>query len=257
MAVRPVKEAEKVTFEFQVVVSTEFIEDSIDTHGLRPPSDWQISFELEDIPPPLRRRLRLAHQRYIGVEPYPAFPRPIGDPELFLQALEPWLDQVEAEAAEAEKEQELAAQAEAKAQLSFREEMERWTAENGSLRLRAALERGYRANTTYAIERGASEFPGFWVDTADDCEWGERTDPSEEALLLEQGVEGHIARQGAELEHRIVWLEESPRALDRKLEEDEDDVFEAQEAIVVPHYLGRYTLVLPVDPDLHNPVEAS
>lgn len=256
MSVRPVEQAEKVTFDFRIVVSSEFVEEQIDADGVRPPADWDISFDLGEIPPPLRRRLRLAHQRYIAVEPYPEFPSPIGDPEQFLEALEPWLDEVEAEEAKEERAQQEMERAAAAAQQRFKEDMESWAAENGSTRLRAALERGYRANTTYAVERGANEFPGFWVDTAGDCEWGERTDPSEEALRLEAEIEAHMTDRGLELPHRIVWLEESPRALDRVLEE-EDESFEPEEAILVPDYLGRYSLVLPVSDGLRNATGAA
>lgn len=251
MSIRPVEEAEKVTLDFRIVVASEFIEERIDEEGVRPPTEWDISFDLEGIPPPLRRRLRLAHDRYTEVDPYPEFPRPIGDPEPFLDALEPWLDGVEAEEARDEDMGKEIEQVTEEVQQRFREDMATWAAENGSDRLKAALKRDYRANTTYAVERASYEFPGFWVDTAGDCEWGERTDPSEEALRLEEAVEAHIEASGLGLPHRIVWLEEAPRALDRMLEE-EGESFEAEEAILVPGYLGRYELVLPLSEDLRN-----
>lgn len=254
MSIRPVQKAQKVTYDFRIIVSQEFIEEHIDTEGVRPSLEWDIDFDVEEIPLALRRRLRHAYERYMEVEPFPEFPTPIEDPETFLEALEPWLDKVEAEEADEEKEEEKLAGAVEAAQLHFKKHMEGWAAENGSPRLRAALERGYRANTTYAIERAASELPGFWVDTADDCEWGERTDPSEEGLRLEEALEAHISLRGIELEHRIVWLEEAPRALDRFLDE-EDEVFEAQEVILIPAYLGRYSLVLPVDENLRSRTE--
>lgn len=251
MTIRPLQDAEKVALDFQISVSPSFIEESIDSDGVRPSSEWEVSFDLEELSPELRRRLRLAHARYMEVEPYPGFPRPVGDPVEFLELLEPWLDEVEAEEAEAAREDEEAAKALELEQEVFRREMERWAAEQGSHRLRVAILGGYRANTTYAVERGVAELPGFWIDTASDCEWGERTDPSEEALLLEHAVDAHLTEQGLKLDHRIVWLKESPRALDRKLEE-EDSIFEAEEAVLVADYLGRYAAVLPLDEDSRN-----
>lgn len=252
MSIRPLKNAEKVALDFKFSVSPSYIEESIDSDGVRPSAEWEVSFDLEKLSPDLRRRMRLAYDRFMNVEPYPAgFPRPVDDPVEFLEILEPWLDEVEAEEAEATRVEEEAAKAHEREQEAFRMEMERWAAERGSTRLRAAIQGGYRANTTYAVERGEAELPGFWIDTASDCEWGERTDPSEEALLLERAVDAHLQNHGLGLEHRIIWLKESPRALDRKLEE-EGLIFEAEEAILVADYLSRYAAFLPLDEDCRN-----
>lgn len=251
MAIRPLGDAEKVELAFQIAVSPEFIEETIDTQAIKPPTEWEVSFDLEDLSAPLRQRLRIAHERYLAVEPFPEFPRPIDDAEEFLGFLEPWLDAVEVQEIEAQEAEEKASRAQQRANRRFRSEMEKWAVNYGSKRLRAAIDGNYRANTTYAVERGNTELPGFWIDTAGDGEWGERSDPSEEALLLEQGVDADFAERGIDLEHRIVWLEESPRALDRKLE-NEDLMFEPEEAILVAGYLGRYTAVMPLDLQCRN-----
>jgi hypothetical protein len=93
--------------------------------------------------------------------------------------------------------------------------------------------------------------PGFWVDTAEDCEWGERADPSEEALVLAHSFKDHLEEHDGSLTIYIVWLTETPRALDRKMEA-EGLAFEAQEALIIPAYLGRYLLVMPLDPSLRR-----
>lgn len=162
--------------------------------------------------------------------------------------LHPW---IEAAAVEYEQAQQLEKEQEhdqATENVRFRLEMEEWVQIHGSKRLRAAVDREYKANTTYAMERAASEMPEFWVDTADDAGWGERSDPSEEALLLESAVQKHMAEHELDLETRIVWLTEPPRSLERWLE----DELEAQEAIVVIGYLGRYDLVMPIDEELRR-----
>lgn len=252
MSIRPLKESEKVTLDFEFDVSDEYIESMIDAQGVRPSRRWAVSFDLADVPSPVRSRLRKAHALYMEVEPYPLISTPTEEPEEFLEAIEPWIKQVEAEHIAETEETEEREKAEAIASAQFRMEMRDWVEQQGSPRLRAAVRRDYKANTTYAMERAETEMPGFWVDTAGDAEWSERSDPSEAALVIESAAQARLEDLGVVLESRIIWLTEPPRALERWLD-DEGYEFEAQEAIVISAYLGRYVLVMPVDPDLRRP----
>jgi hypothetical protein len=241
-----------VELQFRGTLSPEYVDEIIDQTGVRPPTEFEITFKLDEVESPdHRRRLRLARARYEEVGPYPELRRPAADPGEFLEAIEPWLDQVEREKAEAEAQEGLEAE-EAEAAMSlFREEMKRWVVEHGSERLRLATEGNYRTNTSYALERSKLEMPGFWLDSAEDCEWGERADPTEEALLLEKSAREQIGGTDPSLTIRIVWLTETPRALDHKMEEEGLE-FEAQEALIVERYLGRYLLVMPLEADLRR-----
>ena len=256
MSIRPLKELEKVALDFEFDVSDEYIERTIDEQGMRPSHRWAVTFDLAEVPAAFRGRLRKAHALYMRVDPYPQIAAPTEDPEEFLAAIEPWMEQAGIEQEEEEAREEEHEKEKEVASARFRMEMKEWVGANGSPRLRAAVQRGYKANTTYAMERSFNEMPGFWVDTAGDAEWGERSDPSEEALVLENEIQSHLAEQEIDLETRIVWLTEPPRALDRWLEEN-DDAFEAQEAIVVTNYLGRYVLVMPITEELRRPQETA
>lgn len=251
MTIRPLKEFEKVTLDFEFDVSDEYIEKTIDAMGFRPSRRWAVTFDLADVPAPLRGKLRQAHDLYMHVDLYPMIGGPTEDPEAFLAAIGPWMEQAQAELDAEEAEDDKLEKEAAVEQARFRLEMKEWVSQHGSPRLRAAIQRNYKANTTYAGERAAIEMPGFWVDSAGDAEWGERSDPSEEALALEDEVRSDLENEKRDLETRVVWLTEAPRALDRRLEE-EDDEFEPQEAIIVLRYLSRYVLVMPVDTDLRR-----
>jgi hypothetical protein len=244
---RSIGASTSVQLDFQAKLSSDFIDEVIDDTGVRPPEDWEVSFVLSEVNDAgLRRRLRQAHQRYGAVSFLAILSRPQEDAERFLEMLEPWLDQVEAEEAAAAENARAEAEAEIAVMAAFTEEMGAWVSEFGSPRLRLAADGGYRANTTYALERAKLEMPGFWVDTANDCEWGDRADPSEEALVLEKSVRSHLWGIDPSLSVRIVWLTETPRALDRKMEAEGYN-FEAQEALMIPGYLGRYLLVMPLE----------
>lgn len=241
-----------VELTFRAKAAPEFVDRTIDETGVRPPDEWEVTFdfaEVDDVE--LRRRLRLAYARYEPAKSYPVLPGPTEDPEQFLQGLEPWLDQVEAEEAEEEMRRASEAEAEEAVMAAFSEEMSRWVLEHGSQRLRLAVEGNYRSNTSYALERAMVEMPGFWVDTAEDCEWGERADPTEEALVLAHALKADLEAVDRSLEVQIVWLTETPRALDRKMEA-QNLAFEPQEALIVPGYLGRYLLAMPLDPTLRR-----
>jgi|GEM_PF-4551798 len=246
-----------VEIEFRGTLSQEYVDEMIDQTGVRPPAEFEITFKLDEVESPdHRRRLRLARARYQQVIPYPELRRPAEEPGEFLEAIEPWLDQAEREKTEQEARETLEAEEADAAMSLFREEMKRWVPEHGSERLRLATEGNYRTNTSYALERSKLEMPGFWLDSAQDCEWGERADPSEEALLLERSARGRLEDTDPSLEVRIVWLTETPRALDRKMEEEGLE-FEPQEALIVEQYLGRYLLVMPLEVGLRrDPDEA-
>lgn len=244
-----------VELSFQAVMSHELIERYIDEHGERPNEDWTVDFDLREVDDPgLRRRLREAHKRYEKAKFYPMLPRVTADPAEFLEDLEPWLDQIEIQEEEKKQEKAEAEEAEKAAAEVFREAMRVWVAKNGSRRLKLATEGGYRSYTSYALERAQKELPGFWVDTAEDCEWGDRVDPSEEALILEEETRERLREVAPELEAKIVWLTETPRALDEMMDE-EVLLFESQEAILVEDYLGRYRLVMPLEHELRRPSE--
>lgn len=246
-----------VELSFQAAMSQELIERYIDEHGERPNESWTVDFDLRGVDDPgLRRRLREAHKRYDKAKFFPTLPRVSADPAEFLEDLEPWLDQNEKEEDEARQEKAEAEEAEKAAAEVFREAMREWVPEHGSRRLKLATEGGYRIYTSYAIERAEKELPGFWVDTAEDCEWGERVDPTEEALILEEETRKRLQEVDPELKASIVWLTETPRALDDEIEE-EDLEFEAQEAILVEGYLGRYRLVMPLDSELRPNKDAA
>lgn len=250
MSIRPSSPPKPVRLAFEVDVSGDFISGFIEERGVRPPKRWAIEFNLETVEPHLRGLLLNAYERYLEVEPYPQVAEPTDEPEAFLSTLLPWLD-----SAEKLEEQELASQEEesrleAETHERFMEEMRGWSEIFGSKRLKAALAGGYKANTTYALERAAMEIPGFWVDTASDMDWAERSDPSLEALELEGAAKAQFSALN-ELETAIVWLKEAPRSLVRALEGD-DLEFDPQETLIGLGYLGRYAVALPVDEALHR-----
>lgn len=226
MTIRPLEDPQEVTLDFEVELTPEFIEKYIADSGFMPSPRWNVSFNLTEVPDDLRGALHQAHNRYLSVEPFPPFPELTDDPEVFLSIILPWLDAAEAVEAEARTAQQDAEREEAHQSRSFLEEASVWARDHGSNRLRRALAGGYRANTTYAVERAAAELPGFWVDTAQDGRWGERSDPTGEALELEESVFGHLSIVLPDLSSRIVWLIEPPRSLARWLDDERGEEFE-------------------------------
>lgn len=244
---RPVAEPTPVELSFRASMSADLINKVIDDEGMQPSDEWELTFDLKEVESSdLRRRLREAHDRYLAVAPYPVLNRLEEDPAGFLEDLEPWLKEAEKEKVEIEAAAAMATEEESAIMAVFLQDMKSWVAANGSERLKLAAEGGYRINTSYALERSRQEMPGFWVDSAEDCEWGERADPTEEALLAERALKAHLEKIDPSLETRIVWLTETPRALDNKMEAEGVE-FEAQEALVVQGYLGRYLLVMPLE----------
>jgi hypothetical protein len=242
----PLGEAEPEKLDFEYDVAPEYVNAIIDETGLRPPARWSISIDLsEDVnDPSLRRRLRAAYDFYAEAPGYPELPAPTDDPIEFLVQLDLW------QAAISDDDDEGSDRSHSEA---FVAEMRAWTFSYGSRRLKKAVERDYKAISLYAQERVDLEVPGAWVDTADDADLRERTDPSEEALDFEGQVESHLGRMGSSHSPRIVWMVEPPRELAKMLEAG-SMIWEPDEALAIYGYLSRYTLVLPLDQDCRRPV---
>ncbi len=230
----------QVVIEFEYELSDDSINDVIDQVGVRPPKRWRIAFNLANdvATPEARRELRQASEIYQAAPGIPTLPRVVKGADEFLQLIQPWL--------EARRGPALEAKAEAS---RFDREKEEWVAQYGSDRLRLALQRGYKINRTYALERAAHDIPGAWIDTADTADLRERTDPSMRALEFEEQVNDFFQRRGIDAEGVIMWVAEGPRSDDQLLLVDE-------EAVVVRNYLGRYTAIIPVDPDYRAPAAA-
>jgi hypothetical protein len=238
-------EPEPVELEFEYDVADSYVETRIDHEGIKHPKRWAIVINLaEDVSDPeTRRRIRAAHELYMAVDGYPELERPTDSAAEFLTAIRPWMGRKRNEIAGADPEV-LAAE--------FEGGMRDWIAQSGSPRLRLAHDRGYKVNRLYALERAAVEFPGFYVDTSEAAEWRERTDPTAEALDAEGKVVDHLARYGdSRLTCRIVWLTTPPRDLRDRLK-GLPRPFRSQEALLVRRFLGRYDLLMPVDPAQQN-----
>ena len=74
---------------------------------------------------------------------------------------------------------------------------------------------------------------------------------AEDALELEERVQSYIEDEGYQLMVRVVWLTAPPPGLGERLDEAYDP-FEQQEAILIEQYLGRYSLLMPVEVDMRN-----
>lgn len=256
-SIHPLGEPEVVKLQFQFTVSADWIEEQLQETGMQMPEDWEVEFELPDVPGDLRGHLVRAHRQYLELPGYPDLYAPVDDPQQFLEAISNWIKSESQELEREEAQTSARTVAEKDQGQQFERERKSWIAEHGSPRLRLADERRYKVNRTYAVERAAVEYPRFWVDTSGDSDVRERTDPSMEALELEQAVKTWVSHQNLDVDGvdpRIIWLAAPPKELDEYVDEN-DWLFEQQEAILVPEFLGRYSLVLPVDEDLHRPVE--
>jgi hypothetical protein len=254
---RALEEPQQVVLAFTYDVEQDWIDKTVDEEGLRPASRWEVTFDLSEVSSPeLRKRLRLAHVYYEESPAYPVLPAPTEKPDEFANGFEAWRAAVDEENAASTAHSQAESESQELQNKAFEEDKATWVASHGSERLKLAVERGYKANRTYALERAGSEFPDFWVDTAEDMEWNERVDPSKEALDIEIQTRGTIETLGLDdgADTRIVWLTEAPRGVDKKLDESGEQ-FEPQEAVVVTPYLRRYSLALPVDPDARVEVE--
>lgn len=221
-----------VTVRFSYYVSDAWIETQIAETGEKPAKRVTFDVGLKDVSDPdTRRRLLRAEAGSNAAPVYPTLPHPEHDVLAFLSQIEFWLSNRDP----------------GHSSLAFEEEMRSWVADNGSARLKMAVARGYKANATYVRERAAVEYPSFWVHTANQDLWRERTDPSLDALEIERRVATRVAERGdTDLEVRIVWLIEPPKDLDEWLDA-RDEMFEECEAILLSSYLGRYSLLEPLD----------
>ena len=120
------------------------------------------------------------------------------------------------------------------------------------------LQDGYRMVPVYLSERIAAEVPGFYAylpKSNDDVSWQPRTGPSEPALRLRRAVQERVDRHCppgmSPPTAQIVWVKEPPEEM-----WDEDTRHPGWgpvpderpfEAIAVPDWLGRYTLLAAVE----------
>jgi hypothetical protein len=106
-------------------------------------------------------------------------------------------------------------------------EMHAWAAAHGSEHLKTSLARGYDSKRIYKLERGALEWPGWFLDMDDEVDERERSNPSPAALAVETEVEISLRGRGVENEVRVVWLPFGTR-----------DMFPG-ETVVIRDYLGH------------------
>jgi hypothetical protein len=122
---------------------------------------------------------------------------------------------------------------EAEAKKAYEADRAAWIEANGSDYLKQGLGLGYNINRSYVDDRAAVEYPTFQVARGDDWNWGERINPTPEALvevsaLIEAGVKAEI-----------VFLKEAPGNRD----EGGYREFDPCEAIMIHGYLGKYDLI--------------
>jgi len=251
----PVGDAAAVKLSFKFTVSSDWIEEQLQETGVELPETWEVDFDLPEVPKVFRGPLLAAHRQYVHLPGLPDFYAPVDEPEPFLEAIGPWLATSTEQQQQEEMQSRALSAAEAQTVENFESERKTWISQHGSPRLKRAEARGYKVNRTYATERAAIEFPRFWVDTSAESEIRERTDPSTEALDLEQEVRAWMEVHNLDFEPRIVWLVEPSKDLDEHIDQG-SWLFEQQEAILVSGFLDRYILLLPVDEDLHRPLES-
>lgn len=242
----PEGEPRIVEYGFRYEVADSFIEAGLDDEGVEVPKSWTIAFELRDLPnADLRRRARKIKAAWSTTPGYPILEEPTEDPVEFIEAAEAWLTEATGDLSE----HEAAERRRSESAADFAMEKDAWIQEHGSTRLKRANARQYKVNRLYAQERADEEFPRFWLETGDGARWGERTDPSEAALDLEEQVREGLTTRWGEMDARIVWLITPPAELAARWEIPSLE-WEAQEAILVQPYLGRYRLFLPLDNSL-------
>lgn len=242
--VQPKHPPRDVTVTVTFFINKAWIEEQVIATGQRHADRWVAEINLRDVEDPSERRLlRDAHAFYKDHPDYPLLSQPTEDVHELIAALAEWVEGIKASGYVETSEE------------AFEREKDNWIRELGSPALRQAHERNYKINRTYALERARLEYPSSWVDTSDGADWAERGDPTAEALTLETEVARSILENGHNYECRIVWLTEPPRDLADYLDE-RDEAFEADEAVIVYEYLGRYALVIPVDADWRKPAPA-
>ena len=142
--------------------------------------------------------------------------------------------------------------------LGFEVEMHRWAFAHGSQRLRMGIEDGYRMVPVYLTERIEREVPGSYAyarENRDGVSWQPRTGPTEVALTWRRAIQAkldeHRSAGMRAVRAEIVWMKVPPLEMcddDRAWARDYDgDPYERLEipfeAIAVPNWLGRYTLL--------------
>ncbi|MDQ3935936.1 MAG: hypothetical protein M3340_15045 [Actinomycetota bacterium] len=206
-AVRPAK----VMFEYRV--GEDWRTQHTIEHGVNPPAEFVVTFDLVDLTPKQRERaLRLAapaSQVSRTRNPFlrhPELAHPTDDVEAVLNAWEDHLAKVDLESLnEGDAGDSEVSRAE------FLREMGAWVAQHGSTRLRRALERGYRATGIYVEERALKEMPDFFFDRDGRVVFREALNPSAEALELEtQTLQRMADHSRAASEVRIVWMTDAP-----------------------------------------------
>jgi hypothetical protein len=235
--VRPAAGSTPIELTFKLAVSDEWLEEQVVQTGQRPSKYWFVDVPLKDVPDvELRRELLALHRTLERRQVRPTLMEPPDDDFAeFARYVRTWLALTDAEEAQNDP------------AAGFEQERRQWIAAYGSERLRTAEQRGYKVNRLYALERGAAEYPGCFVDTGSSAYARERVDPSAEALTVETDVQELVERHGHAYEPRIVWLIQPPGDVADRLAE-QGDPWEQQEAVRISSYLGRYELYLPVDP---------
>jgi hypothetical protein len=226
----PARPPEAVRLKFTFRMSPEWIDRHIVEHGTRPPEIYNLDLDLTELDDPaLRGRFVSVHEKLSGLGLSPPLNDVTDDFTKLIEILESAAIVANRPANE------------------FVTQMREWIEEHGSERLKRAQARNYKVTATYARERAALEYPEFWVDTKKSSKWYERTDPTLEALDLENEVRDLIAKNGDQgsLGARIVWLTAPPDDLERALS-TQPRSFKSCEAIVVGAYLGRYWLIRPL-----------
>ena len=109
-----------------------------------------------------------------------------------------------------------------------------WINAHGSEHLKKAIAAGYNCKRMYITERATLEYPDFQVDIDNAADWKSRSCPSPTALEFSLQVSGS----------EVVWCtrphdyKKSASPYDYE-EDDEEDDFEPQEAVVICNYLGE------------------
>lgn len=232
-------------------VAEEWIVDQLEATGKRVAANHTLACAVEELPVELRRRALLVARQREELEDAEHRPQiaaldvddPLANAERVIAAWERHLKD-EAKQAKARQLKHSAETAKKRAEAKrFREAMASWIAAHGSADLKRAHQRGYKVASVYVRERAGVEFPGFMVDTTDEAEWGERSNPTGEALDLEEQTLARVQELGTEYAVRIVWLTTPPKAFWRV-----EGAFVDREAVVVRGWLGRYDLVSLVPP---------
>jgi hypothetical protein len=138
-------------------------------------------------------------------------------------------------------------------------EMRRWAFEKGSERLQMGIEDGYRMIPVYLTERIALEIPGFYAylpKQRDGVSWQPRTGPSQAALTwrraVQEQIDDHCPPGMTSPTAEIVWMKAPPEEMCDTSSGaywvvDPDGEYQRRrvpfESIVVPEWLGRYTLI--------------